>query len=52
MPTEELIRTVVFGLPNFVGLLVALYMMREQNLALMQLIRECNERNAAKEENT
>lgn len=43
----DLVKQLILQLPNFVGLLVALYLMREQNLALMELVRECNARNHA-----
>lgn len=46
MPEGDLIKLIVLQLPNFLGLLIALYLMREQNKSLMELIRECNEQKA------
>lgn len=41
----ETVKLVVAQLPNFLGLIIALYLMREQNRALLELLRQCNERN-------
>jgi hypothetical protein len=38
---DELVKTIVANLPNFIGLVYAVYAMREQNNRLMDLLREC-----------
>jgi len=40
----ETIKTIVLQLPNFFGLLIALYIMWQQNQQLIQLVRDCSER--------
>jgi len=46
MSQDDLLKLVVVQLPNFLGLLIALYLQREQNKALLEELRRCNERNS------
>lgn len=47
MPDPELVKLFFVQLPNFAGLLIALYLMREQNRALLELLRQCSEQKLA-----
>ena len=49
MDNTELLKFLILQLPNFLGLLIALYLLREQNIKLMELLRDCNKRNEDEE---
>lgn len=52
MQDADLLKLVIVQLPNFLGLLIALYLQREQNRALLEELRRCNERNAPEPHNS
>lgn len=45
MTDAELIKLVVLNIPNFLGFVLAIALMHKQNQQLLELLRECNERN-------
>lgn len=38
----EFVKYLILQAPNLIGLIIALYLMREQNKELIRLLRECN----------
>lgn len=46
---DQLLKLMIVNLPNFLGFVVCVYIMNKQNMALLDLLRECNERNEGSE---